>query len=158
MSRSMEQKTIFNQGEGSKGIQESELQEIRATQESGAADQSVKTQESHKKEIIINGLPLLKITKTAFHYYRNITKRNSKISYINARKKLTRNTMLSMILEQYQKGDQEWTVYAYGQLKIVVAGDTIVHLYQMKESPEGFYYNKRRRASLSKRLRISNKR
>lgn len=155
MSFSLEKETVFNQREVSEGIQKQELQQLSTVTKRGKVKKTKKKQTQHNSLVVINGLKLLKITRPAFHYYRSSVKRNDKVSYITARKKLTRNTMLAMVLDCYEKNGKDWVVYAYGQLEITVSGQTIVNIRQLPEAPEGFVYHARKREKISKRLGLS---
>jgi len=70
-----------------------------------------------------------------------------------ARKKLTRNILLSRKVDEYKKNNKDWSIYHYGDLEIILSGMTIVNIQRI-ERDKDFIFHKRKYEKLSKRLGI----
>ena len=111
--------------------------------------------ENHNTTFKVNGINVYKILPKAFHNYRNITRGNSKISYLTARKKLTRNIQVSLKFDSFiDKHGEECNIYHYGSLQIITRGDTIVYVDKLKERNEDFIFHKRKAEKVSNRLEL----
>lgn len=86
----------------------------------------------------------LRLTEQAYIYYCNTFLRNEETSFDDARKKLTRNVILSI---GFGKGKPKMInqshVFYYGTMEIRVKGNTIVHI-KRNEQAAGFTKNKRK--------------
>lgn len=99
-------------------------------------------------------MELLKLSESAFEYYKKNVKGNENITLDMARRKLTRNTLLAAktsTLADKLKLQQE---YVYGCLRIVVRFGTIVKLENHVPQVPGWKVNKKEYIRLSKILGI----
>jgi hypothetical protein len=77
---------------------------------------------------------IVELAPKVFRYYRNKVKNNKKITYDQARLKLTRNIMLAEKIPPRDQSDVEKgnVLYQYGCLEILVKNGMVIHLKNHK--------------------------
>lgn len=106
-------------------------------------------------QVEYGGIKLFKLKQKAYDYYRLGTRGNHDISFMEARRKLTRNIMISKIVDRWLEGKDEYTIYMYGALKIETCNDLIIKVKQHRKKEEGFIFHHRKHEKLSKRLGLT---
>ena len=94
-------------------------------------------------------IELLNITPNAFQIYTETTRGNSGISMLEARKKLTRNVLLSVRSRETKSGNV-W--YLYGRLYILVRNNTVIHVSNHNRTPDEWEEDYNRKQELNKIL------
>ena len=79
-------------------------------------------------------MELLKVSDFALQSYRSFVKGNFNLSSNEVAKKLTRNILLGVRIGEIDR--QTW--YAYGQLRILVQGDTITCVMNHRDVVDGW--------------------
>lgn len=83
-----------------------------------------------------NEIKLFKLSNKAYRQYCKVTKGNSDISYDLARRKLTRNILLSLKTDI----DKNKKLYIYGYLHIFVRKNKIVWVKNIKSLKSDWFY------------------
>jgi hypothetical protein len=101
-----------------------------------------------------NDIKILALHPRVLPYYRRFVSGNVGISEDMAARKLTRNVIIADEGGYVKSREAGKAKYQYGNLEILVVGDTIVWIRQHEQTARGWRFNKARHTELSVALGI----